>query len=224
MRIHFKKLISAVAAAVVALVFSASLPAKAAGGVTVYFQNSANWSAVYCYTWYGSGAVGTAWPGQQMTSVGNGWYSFTYTGDKPLNVVFNDNGKPTPNQTADQNPKDLPLTQSAYWFTLAGSSAQNAGGIGGGTNLAVHNTPESGWPGAAASSSPSSSKAASQSSAASSAASASASKSTSKSASSSAASSPATGDQSPVTAAAGIAVLAVAAMAGVWFTRKKTRS
>lgn len=215
MRIHFKKLVSVVAAAVVALVFSAYLPAKAASGVTVYFQNSANWSAVYCYTWYGSGAVGTAWPGQQMTSVGNGWYSFTYTGDKPLNVVFNDNGKPTPNQTADQNPKDLPLTQSAYWFTLAGTSAQNAGGIGGGTNLTVHNTPESGWPGAAASSSsPSSSKAASTSSAASS----------SKSASSSAASSPDTGDHSPVTAAAGVAVLAVAAVAGVWFTRKKTRS
>lgn len=152
-----KGLASIIAFAVMAVstVAMAVTPVHAASkGVTLYFQNSKNWKSVYCYVWYGSGGVGKAWPGVQMTKVAgtSDWYEFTYTGDKPINAVFNDNGKPKPQQTADQNPKDLPLTQDAYWFTLSSTTSQNASGEGGGVNMIVHKTAEAGYPTAAAAS------------------------------------------------------------------------
>lgn len=150
-----KGLASVIAFAVMAVstVALAVAPVHAASkGVTLYFQNSQNWKSVYCYVWYGSGSVGTAWPGQQMTKVSgtSNWYECTYTGSKPINAVFNDNGKPKPNQTANHTPGNLPLTQDAYWFTLTSSTSQNASGEGGGSNVVVHTKPESGFPTAAA--------------------------------------------------------------------------
>ncbi len=38
----------------------------------IYFKNTANWSNVYCHHWNSS--TGTTWPGDKMTSLGNGWY------------------------------------------------------------------------------------------------------------------------------------------------------
>jgi hypothetical protein len=154
MKKYFKKVIACVMALAIMAVSVGTLPAlqakAATKGVTIFFQNTDNWKDVYCYTWYGSGAVGTAWPGQKMTDAGNGWMKATYTGDKPLNVIFNNNGKPKIVQTADQTPKDLPLTQEAYWFTLASTTSQNAGGEGGGTNVIVNTAAKSGWPTVAA--------------------------------------------------------------------------
>lgn len=132
--------------AVSAAVMQAKPVSAATNGVTVYFHNTVNWKQVYCYTWQGTSATGKAWPGTEMTNLGNGWYSFTYTGTKALNVVFNDNGKPKTNQTADYTPKDLPLTQSAYWFVPGTSSQDNANGMGGGVTVTVYKTAEAGWP------------------------------------------------------------------------------
>lgn len=120
---------------------SLSAPAKAASGVTVFFQNSQNWSSVYCYTFYGSGPTtgSPSWPGSKMTSVGNNWYKFTYTGSQPLNVIFNDNGT---HQTSNHTPKDL--TGSTYWFTLSGASGST--GYGTGIGVTVNTSAQSGWP------------------------------------------------------------------------------
>lgn len=134
--------------AVSATAFAAAPAHAAEKGVTVYFQNSKSWENVYCYMWYGSGSVGKAWPGAQITKVEGttDWYQAIYTGDKPLNVIFNDNGKPKVTQTANHTPANLAITQDAYWFTLAATTSQNAGGEGGGTNLVVNTTAKSGWP------------------------------------------------------------------------------
>ena len=150
MKKYFQKVIACIMALAMMAVSVGELPALQAKAatkeVTIFFQNTQNWKDVYCYVWYGSGAVGTAWPGQKMTDAGNGWVKTTYTGDKPLNVIFNDNGKPKTTQTADHTPKDLPLTQDAYWFTPTSSTAENAGGIGGGTAITVNTTAKDGWP------------------------------------------------------------------------------
>ncbi|MFD2164779.1 pullulanase-type alpha-1,6-glucosidase [Thalassotalea euphylliae] len=67
-------------------------------GMTVYFKKPDSWSdSLNIYYWDNPGAPG--WPGLAMTSLGNGWYSFTFpAGVQQSNLIFNDgNG----NQTAD---------------------------------------------------------------------------------------------------------------------------
>lgn len=105
------------------LVFSiAAMPlkAKAESSVMIYFQNTEGWSNVYCYIWQGLGPVkGTAtWPGAEMTKVDGteNWYQLEYTAGTAFQVIFNDNGAPTTNQTGNL-PSDLEADKAAYWFT-----------------------------------------------------------------------------------------------------------
>lgn len=145
----FTKLLSGVVTMAVLATSVCVLPAKAAGSsVTVFFKNTLGWSSVYCYTFFGTNSTGTAWPGTQMTSVGNGWFKMTYTGSKALNVVFNDNAQPTPHQTANSQPADLDNSVSAYWFVPTGTSSANAGGMGGGSTVTVYKTAQAGFPAA----------------------------------------------------------------------------
>lgn len=135
--------------AVVGLSIAAAPMLKASAAeksVTIYFKNTQNWSTVYCYTWQGSGSTGKAWPGSEMKDLGNGWFEATYTGTKPLNVIFNDNNKPTPNQTANHDPADLPLDKDAYWFVPGSESKQDDSGLGGGVTVTVYTDPQEGWP------------------------------------------------------------------------------
>ena len=66
-------------------------------GNTIYVKDSAGWGTVYCHYW--SSTSGSVWPGDQMTSLGNGVFSISidssYTG-----IVFNNgNGTQTGNLT-----------------------------------------------------------------------------------------------------------------------------
>lgn len=195
----FTKLLSGVVTMAVLAASVAALPAKAASGnVTVFFKNTMGWSQVYCYTFQGSSGTGPSFPGTQMTSVGNGWYKYTYKGTKALNVIFDDNKQPTPTQTSNNNPKDLDLSKDAYWFVPTGVVASNAGAnMGSGSTVTVYQSAQAGFPTVTASAS-----------------------STSSTSSKSKSTSPSTGDNNMVPAAC--AALVVAA-AGVAFTisRKK---
>ena len=51
----------------------------APSGTTVYFKNTDNWSAVYCYSWV-DGGDDKAWPGTAMTDDGNGFQLCIYKG------------------------------------------------------------------------------------------------------------------------------------------------
>lgn len=142
-----KKVLTFVTAITVVAVTAVALPAKtvkADSGVTIFYQNSRNWSVVNCYTWQGSGGTGADWPGSQMTSVGNGWYKFVYTGTKPLNLIFT-NGDGS-EQTGNQTPADLSSSASAYWITNTNDVTVNP--ISHKTNIgvAVSNSPQAGWP------------------------------------------------------------------------------
>lgn len=183
----------------------------ASSGVTIYFENTQSWSDVYCYTFYGSGAVGTAWPGMKMTKVSGttDWYECTYTQDKALNPVFNDNNG---NQTANVTPGDLDVTsQKVYWFVPSASTSQNAGGMGGGANVTVSTTAQAGWPQPTSTSS-TSSKTSSTSS------------TSSKTASATTDSSPKTGDTNAMPLFAG--VIGAAALGGlaVLYAKKKVKA
>lgn len=111
----FKKVLSCVIALALVTASAVALkamPVKAASGVTIYFNNAnTKWSQVYCYLFTGSGDNGLIWPGTQMTDLGNGWFSFTYTGTDPIDPVFNDNGS---NQT--NNCTEMDTSSSAVYY------------------------------------------------------------------------------------------------------------
>lgn len=119
--------------------------------VTVYFQNSKNWSSVYAYLWHGSGPLTGmgAWPGQKMTKVAgtDNWYQIKFTPSTTFNAIFtNNNG----NQTTDHTPKDLTSDKTAYWFVPT-DKAQTGGGYGAkGVAVTLYTEAQSGFPGAAA--------------------------------------------------------------------------
>ena len=62
------------------------------GSGTVYLKDDAGWGTVYCYMWTsGPSDQNHAWPGEPMTSVGNGTYKYDYSGSF-ANVIFNPGG------------------------------------------------------------------------------------------------------------------------------------
>ena len=132
-----KKLVAGIMAMAIMMssaIAMAATPASAAGKeVTVYFQNTQNWSSVYAYLWAGSGNIkGTAaWPGQKMAKVAgaDNWYEVKYTAGAPFNVIFNDNAQPKPHQTADHTPKNLAADKDAYWFVPGGAAKSNDNGL-----------------------------------------------------------------------------------------------
>ena len=66
-------------------------------GMTMYCNNTAGWSTLYCYMWSDGTGNNAAWPGVAMTNLGNNVW--TYVSDKAYdNVIFNANGG---SQTAD---------------------------------------------------------------------------------------------------------------------------
>ncbi|MGL1888478.1 MAG: starch-binding protein [Reichenbachiella sp.] len=61
-------------------------------GMTVYFKpNDYTDPEVYYWSVTPTGQ-GTSWPGETMTDVGNGWYSYTLEGAECANIIFSNNG------------------------------------------------------------------------------------------------------------------------------------
>lgn len=164
---RFRKLVAgimAMAMVMTSAIAMAAAPASAASKeVTIYFQNTKNWSNVYAYLWIGSGNVkGTpAWPGKQMTKVSgaDNWYEMKYTAGTAFNVIFNDNAQPKPQQTADHNPKNLAADKDAYWFVPTNATESNDNGkTPVGTVLKVYTDAQAGFPKPAAAATTSSKK------------------------------------------------------------------
>ncbi|MFY7672210.1 starch-binding protein [Tenacibaculum sp. MEBiC06402] len=66
-------------------------------GITIYYKG--NISNPNIYYWNTSpGAATTSWPGENMTAIGNGWFSYTLSNVNYTNLIFSSNGN---NQTDD---------------------------------------------------------------------------------------------------------------------------
>ncbi len=52
-------------------------PVNPGNGITVYCNNEAKWSTVYCYMWNSESDKNATWPGVAMTDIGNGVFSYT---------------------------------------------------------------------------------------------------------------------------------------------------
>ena len=61
--------------------------------MTVYFHNTDNWPEVRIHYWDTSPVVAsTNWPGNELTEIGDGWFSYQFpNGVTAANVIFNNN-------------------------------------------------------------------------------------------------------------------------------------
>ncbi len=71
--------------------------AQSSESMTVYYKGDITNPDIYF--WNTSPAtLTTSWPGENMTDIGNGWFSYTFEGVECTNLIFSNNGA---NQTAD---------------------------------------------------------------------------------------------------------------------------
>ena len=83
--------------------------------VTVYFENTGNWTNVYIYGWNDSNTTGDNWPGSKMTDMGNGYWSYELPSET-VNVIFNDgSGTQTPDIPLPTDGKNLYTYSTGEW-------------------------------------------------------------------------------------------------------------
>lgn len=95
---------------------TATITVNPSNNFTVYFYRPSNWgTGIKIYTWStlpaGSLADGS-WPGANMTDIGNGWYSYTFTNVTSTNLIFNDGTS----QSADLNRTKNGWYQNNAWY------------------------------------------------------------------------------------------------------------
>ena len=66
-------------------------------GMTVYYKGNLTNPSIYFWN-TNPASLTTSWPGENMTDIGNGWFSYTFDGVDCTNLIFSNNGA---NQTAD---------------------------------------------------------------------------------------------------------------------------
>lgn len=87
----------------------------------IYCQNDAGWSNVYCYMWNSGSDSNKAWPGAQMTELGDNVWS--YTPDKSYkNVIFSSGSSQTSDLTVGTN--DLYNNKTNTWSVYDTSDIQ----------------------------------------------------------------------------------------------------
>lgn len=112
----------------------------------IYYQNTEEWSSVYVWAWtmkYTDQLVANPWPGDAATDLGNGWFSYELQPGEAFAVLFNNGDSAGIKQTADC--PDLQAGKT-YWITAGKGSVENDTGIGGGSNIVVHEEAQAGWP------------------------------------------------------------------------------
>ena len=97
--------------------------------ITLYVKNTAGWSEVHAYTWRAEEpAITGAWPGDQMTAMGDGIWSISVPA-RAKNVVFNKGVGGSGNQTSDLT---IPTDGSNLYDNSTDTWSVYSGGSGGG--------------------------------------------------------------------------------------------
>ena len=97
--------------------------------ITLYVKNTAGWSVVHAYTWSAEEyAITGAWPGDQMTAMGDGIWSISVPA-RAKNVIFNNGSAGSGNQTSDLM---IPTDGSNLYDNSTGAWSVYSGGSGGG--------------------------------------------------------------------------------------------
>lgn len=61
----------------------------------IYYQNTNNWSSVYAYYWNDDDTTMTTWPGEKMTSIGDGLYRIEMNANAKYIIFSNGEGSQT---------------------------------------------------------------------------------------------------------------------------------
>lgn len=81
------------------------------GNITIHYYNENNWDEPYIY-YYTDTKSPAAWPGAEMKSEGDGWYTYEVCGYDEVKVIFSDKGA---NQIPGQNQTGYTVTGDK-WF------------------------------------------------------------------------------------------------------------
>lgn len=111
--------------------------AFAAAGDTVYVKLNNGWSSVHCYMWNSDSDKNAEWPGQSMTKVADGVYSYTLP-KAYANIIFNNGSGGSGNQTSDMS---YPGNSQIYDLS-AGSWSSYSGGSQNPTTATQATTPQ----------------------------------------------------------------------------------
>ena len=84
--------------------------------VTIYFQNSGNWSKVNVYTWTGETPITGSWPGSSMTKVGDKIWSYDVPA-RAVNIIFNNGTDQTKDLVIPTDGKNLYDFATGTWKT-----------------------------------------------------------------------------------------------------------
>lgn len=97
------------------LLLMVTLSISQANATVVYYKNTNNWETSRAYMWDGGEAIN--WPGTEMTSLGDGWYSIDAGSYK--NIVFN-NGSDNEKTGDLEIPQDVSATAyvDGNWKTV----------------------------------------------------------------------------------------------------------
>lgn len=92
---------------------TATSPASTDAVGTVYCQNDAGWSSVYCYMWTGENE-NAAWPGEPMTNLGDGIWEYEYS-KRYENLIFNGNRSPQTGNLVLPSSENLYNNSTGKW-------------------------------------------------------------------------------------------------------------
>ncbi|OHX64605.1 hypothetical protein NH26_23835 [Flammeovirga pacifica] len=97
-------------------------------GLVIHYKSS--WgNSTRIHYWGASNGAASNWPGEAMTSEGNGWYTYTIDGATSSNLLFH-NG--SGGQTPDLNRSGEGWYKDGQWYNTnpEGSSSRQIGGLG----------------------------------------------------------------------------------------------
>lgn len=106
------------------LLLATFMSAAQAAGISIYLQKPANWGAaqIHYFDVLPAGAAdNTAWPGVEMTSIGEGWYVQHFIGATSVSMVFTGNNNGTL-KSADQMRTASGCFKDNVWTDLASCS------------------------------------------------------------------------------------------------------
>ena len=92
---------------------------------TIYFAKPYSWDKVYCHTWNNSSVSYTNWPGDEMTYVGSGIYSYSFDKDNTGGFLFDNGSRGTDNQTVDISISALGGNVDNYLFYTQSDGTSN---------------------------------------------------------------------------------------------------
>lgn len=109
--------------------------------VIVHAQDGQAWGSMNVYNWGDNGETAGAWPGAEMTAEADGWYTYTFETECPLNLVFSAKG----GSPQSSNIEGLAADAGEVWVVIGGEGEAND--MGASTNTAtLYTEPEEGWP------------------------------------------------------------------------------